>query len=570
MPESRKAITPEQLYAALDQCAGNKTAMAAALGVHRETIRKLMLEYGIGDKPVTGGYIKPQAANKMPLPPEGMVYRYLLTSAQNNTKMFEAFVKNLEAYKSWIDAKLMISRFTYNKLAYENGFNHQSKPGRGPTDTDHQDLWYDKYLDPYVCDDPERHGSCRYQLAPDLQWCAEVNIIPTAPNPLSELDAYAGSGSAVFPHAKVAMRSPPRMPDELPRFLYTTGCCTQMNYIQRKTGQKAEFHHIYGALIVEVNSRGDWWARQINADSSGTFYDCPGGEVVKVCRGEVTRGHRTEAINWGDVHASEIDPEVAEVNWGKQGVIDMLRPKYQLMHDLFSMRSQSHHERNQFGKRFEKYIKGQDIVLEELNRTAAVLSKASRPFCRTVVINSNHDRHGDKWLDEAEYKADLPNAKWFLCAQLARVLAIEYASKECTDELFKNLMAVLKTDVERDWTFLEWSMSHQPLMQGIEFVGLDDPFRIGPRHHQVECGLHGDIGPNGSRGSTKNLSKLGRRNNKGHDHSATIFEGTYSAGVCQLKMSYNHGPATWSVSHIVTFINGKRCILTQRAGRLWA
>lgn len=555
MQEPRSSIAPEQIYAALEACAGNKTAMAKMLNVHRDTVRRLMADYGIGDKPVVGGYIKPQAANQMPLPAEGYVKRYLLTSAQNNTKAFAAFLQNLVAYKSRVDAKLMISRFTYNKTAYENTFgNHQSKPGRGPTDGDHHELWYDKAIEPYVCDDPERHGSCRYQLAPDLQWCAEMNILPTATNPLSELGAYAGHNSAIFPHAKVAMQSPPRMPTDLPRFIYTTGTCTQMNYIQRKAGQKAEFHHIYGALIVEVDSKGDWWVRQINADSSGTFYDCPGGQVVKVHKGEITSGHRAEAISWGDLHASEIDEGVKKLNWGcpqYHGVIDTLRPKKQFANDLFSMRSQSHHERDKFSARYEKFIEGTDNVLVEVKQTRDLLALMERDFCETVVVNSNHDRHGERWLDEANYKADLPNARFFLEAQLARVDAIERGGA-------------------KDWTFLRWSLERLSGCPRVRFLGMDESYLIGPRNHQVECGLHGDQGPNGSRGSTRNLAKLGCRNNKGHDHSATIFEGTYSAGVCQLNLSYNHGPTTWSISHIAVWPNGKRTILTQRAGRLWA
>ena len=589
MPESREApLTPEQLYGALERNAGNKTAMARELGVHRDTVRKFMEMYGIGNKPVTGGYVKPQAINKMALPPEGQIYRYLLTSAQNNTKVFKSFLENLKSYASHFTSgstqcTLLISRFTYNKGAYENGQNHPSKAGRGPTESDHGDLWYDPAIEPYVCDDPDRHGSCRYQLAPDLQWCAESNILPTTENPLSGLDAYDGTASAIFPHAKVLMRSVPRMPDDTPRFIYTTGCVTQMNYIQRKAGQKAEFHHIYGAIIVEVNSNGDWWARQINAASDGSFYDCPGGKVLRVDDGVVRYlshlENQCEALNWGDVHASEIDAQVASVNWGDldldnenslDGAIDSLRPKYQLMHDLFSMRSQSHHERNKFSKRYEKFIAGQDIVLDELDQTAALLVRARRPWCKTVVVNSNHDRHGDKWLDEADFKADLPNAEWFLCAQLSRVLAIKYAVKEPDSPLAEKLIQVLKVKPKQDWTFFVWSMRHRLEVDDVHFLDLDESFKIGPRGHQVECGLHGDLGPNGSKGNNRSLTKLGRRNNKGHDHSAAIHEGTYSAGVCQLVMSYNHGPTTWSVSHIITYLNGKRALLTQRAGKLWA
>jgi hypothetical protein len=544
----RSAVTQEALCAALMRHAGNKTAAAIHLGIYRGTVRKLMLEYGLGDKPLSGGYGKPLEPNVLPLPPKGEIFRYLLTSAQNNTKVFNAFLKNLEAYKEYKPARLMISRFTYNKTAYDNA--HMAKPGRrNQGGTDEDGCWYDQSIAPYVCDGADS-GSGRYQLAPDLQWCAELNILPTAVAPLSDLDVYAGHNSAIFPHAKVAMRSMPRMPNDAPRYLYTTGTVTQLNYIQRKAGQKAEFHHIFGALIVEVNSEGDWWVRQINASSDGSFYDCPGGNVVRVSKGRVTEGHRALAIGWGDVHASEIDAEVSDVNWGRPGAIDSLRPSYQFMNDLFSMRSRSHHETKKFGRMYSKYIKGQDSVLEEVQTTRQVMQKAHRPWCKTVVVSSNHDRHGERWLDEADYRYDLPNVKFFLEAQLARVSAIE-------------------ADGPKEWCFLEWALNKEGCPRAT-FLGIEESFLIGPKGHQVECGLHGDIGPNGARGSTRNLAKLGRRNNKGHDHQATIYEGTYSAGVCQLDLTYNKGPTSWSVSHILTYTSGKRCILSQRAGRLWA
>lgn len=33
-------------------------------------------------------------------------------------------------------------------------------------------------------------------------------------------------------------------------------------------------------------------------------------------------------------------------------------------------------------------------------------------------------------------------------------------------------------------------------------------------------------------------------------------------------MGYNHGPSSWTASNIVTYVNGKRTIVTKR-GRRW-
>lgn len=555
MPTPRIELDINAVYAALEEHGGNKTLAARALGIHRQTLRQIMVENGI--KPLTAGRVRQLPANQLPLPPPGKIACYLLTSAQNNTSIYKKFLASLAGYKKHLEdsgreTRLMISRFTYNKTAYENSW--MGKPGNGPTDFDHHQCWYDPAIAPYICDDPDQHGSCRWQLAPGLQWCAESNIIPTNASPFGGRDAYNGMDSGIFPHAKMAMKSLPRMPGEHPRFQYTTGCCTQLNYIQRNAGQKAEFHHVYGAVIVEVNSDGDWWVRQLNADSTGGFYDCPNGEVVRVQPdGTVTTEHRALAINWGDIHASEIDPDVRTINWGQPGgtgcAIDALRPKYQLMHDLHSQRSANHHDKA-FSVRYKKWLNGQDIVVDEVQCTRELLWQAQRDFCETIVVSSNHDRHGDRWLDECDFRHDLPNAEFFLEAQLAHVRA-------------------MKADDEH-WTFLEWALKASDWPR-TRFLRMGESFPIGPKNHQIECGLHGDNGPSGAKGSTRNLATLGRRNNKGHDHQATIFEGTWSAGACQLEFGYSKGkPTKSSISHIITWLNGKRCMLTQRVGKLWA
>lgn len=550
-----KLPTAEEIYVALAENGDNKTAAARQLGIHRQTLRELMVRLGMSTKPTTGGDVASRPLNKMLLPEQGKIKVYILTSAQNNTKVHKRFLDNLVIYRDYRmkddrveSAALMISRFTYNKTAFNNDW--MVKPGTEPVGDDHGKVFYDPAISEYVCDDPALHGSCRYELAPDLWWCAEANILPTAVNPLSGRDSYAGTASAIFPHAKIALKSCDRMFEESPRIVLTTGACTQLNYIQRNAGQKAEFHHTYGAVVVEVNSDGHWWVRHINADRYGSFYDCPGGTVVYLSKNsDLTEGHATEAINWGDVHASEIDPIVEEVNWGVGGALDTLRPKHQLLHDFLSFRSQSHHERTKFGKRYLKWLRGKDIVEDEIVTTYNLLQKVHRPWCKTVVVNSNHDRHPDRWLDEADYKADLPNAKFFLRMQLARVIAMETGDHW---DFFKTCMQYLGDTKTR-------------------FLKKGESYKIGPAHHLVECGLHGDAGPNGARGSTRNLARMGNRINKGHDHAATILDGACSAGACQLNLDYNEGdPTNWSISHILTYNNGKRTILTQRAGRLWA
>jgi hypothetical protein len=80
--------------------------------------------------------------------------------------------------------------------------------------------------------------------------------------------------------------------------------------------------------------------------------------------------------------------------------------------------------------------------------------------------------------------------------------------------------------------------------------------------------MHGHTGVNGARGSPAGYRKMDTKANTGHTHSAGITDGVYTAGVSgKLDMGYNKGPSSWSHSHIITYPNGKRSIITTKAGK---
>lgn len=542
---------------------GNKAAVAAELGIDRGTVRKRLALLGISHaKPHADGrrdYIKPVVYD---LPEEGEVKRYIVTSIQNNTKVHVKFLRNLETYCNFVDAELIALAFSYNKTAYSHA--RSLVPGRGPNDDDRAGLWYASEVLPYIKNMGDS-DTRRLQLAPDLFVCGELDISPTASDPLSDLDAHpAGGDSAIVPHTRLQLKSVATMKGNEPKMLYTTGTCGYRNYIQRKLGTKAEFHHAFAALIVEVDADGEWWVRQLNATADGSFQDCPEGAdgVVSVRDGEVYSGGSVEAVSFGDVHASEIDEDVAKINWSKDGyggdlsVVDALRPKYQVLHDLFSMRSRSHHDAKEPAKVLLKHHMGvtHDSVKEEVKQTAALMREMARPFSQLVVVNSNHDRHGDRWLDEAVWHKDPLNAEFMLEALLSRAKAIREAAEEAK--------RTGRKDPDVRWQFHEWALTFIGCPDA-KFLRRDESFRV----KGIECGMHGDEGPNGSRGTTRSYRHMDTRVNKGHDHVAAIVDGVYSAGACARSFSYMHGPSAHSVSHILIYPNGKRQIVTVRGGK---
>lgn len=532
--KAEKARRLEAVRQALSSCGNNVSAISRETALTRQTVRRQLRRLGQYDKPIAAGTANIRATKKLALPRKGQVKRYIFTSAQNNTYIHEAFWQNLTAFAKHVGAVIHVSRFVYNKTAYAS-FN--AKPTTKQS-SDYDDTWYDDRLKPYFSDNA-------LQVAPGLVWCGEMNILPTAVRPLSGFETYTGRNSGIFPHAKISLESIVAMAGEGTKFNYTTGAVTLHNYIQRKAGLKANFHHAFGALLVEVDSDGHWYCRHLNATSDGSFYDL----TTFVSNGRIKKNQRVEAINWGDTHAVETDETVKSLAWGDGGMLDQLRPKYQLHHDLFSMRSRSHHEDKDCHARFRRHVDGEESVDGEAKHTAHFLNTTLRPFCETVVVDSNHDQHLTRWLRDGDFKRDPVNAQFYLEAQNRFYQAI--------------------AERDADFHLLEWVLRERGASKKVRFLRQDESFVICPEHGGgIECGMHGDLGPNGARGSLRGLVKLGRKFNVGHSHSAGIFDGGYQAGTSsRLRLDYVKGPSSHSHSHIVTYHNGKRAIVTMYAGK---
>jgi exonuclease III len=95
--------------------------------------------------------------------------------------------ENLLALAGHYEAELLVGTFSYNKNAYG-----PLAVKRGTKGEYHRELWYDERLEPYLCDE-------RIELANGLVWCGEMNIQPTAPDPLEGLETYSGRKSASSP-----------------------------------------------------------------------------------------------------------------------------------------------------------------------------------------------------------------------------------------------------------------------------------------------------------------------------------------------------------------------------------
>lgn len=454
------------------------------------------------------------------------VTKFIITSAQNSTFVHKNFLRSLEVMAIRHNARIIVGTFSYNTEGFQN-------LGKGDGE------WFDPLIKDYIIDEP-------VQLAKDLVWCGELNILPTAVNPLSGFHSYTKSASGIIPHAKVQLESLPTHMSEPARMLYTTGAVTQRNYIEKKAGQKASFHHVFGALFVEIDSDGNWFVRQLIADKqTGAFYDlddfyCPEGHLG---------GCDVAAINWGDIHAEKLDKVVASASWGHAdgSMLDVLRPRYQFVHDVLDFEARNHHTINDPYVRFLHHVNGKESVRQNVQQVVQVLHEMSRHFCKTIVVESNHDLALQKWLKTSDYRTDPANALFFLELQHASYLAMSNGDK--------------------DFSVFEHAVNSISKISNIRFLRTDESFII-CGEDGIECGNHGHLGNNGSRGGVNTYQRIGSRVNIGHSHSANIRDGVYQAGVSgKLSMGYNQGGSSWSQSHIVTYPNGKRAIITLKNGK---
>ncbi len=284
--------------------------------------------------------------------------------------------------------------------------------------------------------------------------------------------------------------------------------------------------------------------RQLNHDEgTGTLQDL----AVLVKDGKVTTGNSVEALTFGDLHGTFADPEIVKLS---QDMLDELRPKYQFLHDVMEGVSLNPHDRKYKNNhvKFNTWLRGLHRVDAELKATAELLTAYHLSDVKMVIVDSNHDNAWlVRWLSEYDYRVDPANAELFLKLQTWMYAQLRSGK------------------MPRDINVLEYALGLSGFNEA-KFLVADESFLICDK--KIECGQHGHLGPGGRRGSPDNLSKLARKANTAHTHSAGIYSGLYVAGTSsKLRWNYNVGPSSWTNSHIVTYPNGKRTLVTMYNGK---
>lgn len=459
--------------------------------------------------------------------PMGNVSNLIVTAAQNATPVHKDFFRSLRTLRDYLDGTIAVI-----PLRYKNATSLWTRS------QENEERWLvpTEYLHNY-----------RKQLNSNLVLVGDVKLQPTMQSPLNGWEGLTHGESSIFGHTKIQVRSIPTPQNRYPKLMYTTGACTVANYTDTGAGKRGEFHHCLGALLVQIQGSQFYIHQLFGRESDGAFCWM---DKIFYPDGTYDDHVDSQAIIFGDVHYRFSDPTVVDATFRKDGLVETLNPGVMIFHDLMDGYAINPHH---LGRPFigvAKHHAGYDNVKQEIEETIAWLRKVTGDR-KSIVVASNHDDMLARWVEQANWKNDPENAQTYLETALQMVKSAEMGERGAeVKDPFQFWVEKLRQDYN------------------IRCLTRNQSFTVAG----IECSLHGDHGPNGARGTIKNLSQLGVRVISGHGHSPGWEGGHTRVGtMTHLGLEYTGPVGSWMNTHgsidahgqrhLHNIINGKFVIL---------
>jgi hypothetical protein len=449
---------------------------------------------------------------------------FVITSAQNATPVVDDMFACLQSIIAHRSAELLVI-----PLRYQNPTSIWSGSQRN-------EEWFTHVVRPYLWNQ-------RVQLNPNLTLLADIMPQASASIPLASLDAVSLASSSIVGHTKMQLRSVPTPHGRMAKLLTTTGACTEENYTITPRGKIGGFHHSLSALIVELDPDGRrFYLRQLH-------YSRKAKRIIDLGTEYTAEGHgpapRALAVAKGDTHVDFCDPTVDRATHGEGGLLDVTNPENLFEHDLLDAYSCNPHHKGQVMNAVAKRLANRDSIKDEVQRAIDYVAARRRPDTVTYIVGSNHNdflgRAVQVCLEQGFTKFGAINVPFLVKTADAQLDAVKLTSKGTE---YPDALGI--------WL-------RRAKLKGVRVLDVDESLMLGG----VEHGMHGNLGPNGARGSVRNLARIGVKSVTGHGHAPEIFEGHYRTGTSTfLKLEYNHGPSGWLNTHCVTNADGKRQLIT--------
>lgn len=347
-------------------------------------------------------------------------------------------------------------------------------------------------------------------------------------NPMTGLTAKLPRDSSyILPSAKIRYLSVANTSSK-PRAMMTTGNLTKPNYkLHTAQGRKAEEQHQYGFVFVEVKNGRIFSTYQVEATKNGNFYYMDeyyrNGEVSKV---------QPEAIIFGDIHIGDTNQKALKAS---VSLVERLKPKRVVLHDLFNGHSINPHEKGHLLSELKSLQASRDSLDRELKQVYDFVVQIARRFPEVnfLVAESNHDIFLERYLDNKEF---INHPQNFLHAikMIPLILEGKKPTLRIGLELFGDIPA------------------------NFHFARVDEEHRV----RGVELGYHGHNGVNGSRGTSSSFDRYNLKMITAHEHSAKLYANGMVVGtLTNLKLPYTKGAGSWMHANGILYSDGKYGLL---------
>jgi hypothetical protein len=450
--------------------------------------------------------------------------RFIVTAAQNGTPVDETWWNILLHMSKVLKAELLVI-----PIRYKNPTSHWT------ASASNEEYWV-KEVEPYL-------WNRRIALNENLTILGDIKTQPTAVSPLTGFEAFATSSSGIIGHTKVQMKAVPSPSNKMAKVMTTTGACTLPNYTDSRAGAVGEFHHSMSAVLVEIDSPTRFFMRHLHYDeTSGSCIDLD----KRYYWDRTTKAPRALALVMGDTHVDAADPEVIAATFGDGGIVSKLKPRHLVWHDLLDGYSMNPHHAGKPMNKIGKMLGKVGNVREEVKRAIQFVATYTPKDTQSVVVASNHNDFLGRWIDAHDWRTDPLNAEFYLETALTMVRGTKYTPR----------------GTEFPEAFAHWM--REANIPNCRVLDMDESFVL----EDVELGMHGNLGPNGVRGSINNLRRISNKSIIGHSHTPGIEEGCYQVGTSTyLRLEYNKGASSWLNAHSVLNADGKRQMLVIVEGR---
>ena len=368
----------------------------------------------------------------------------------------------------------------------------------------------------------------------------QFHIMPQMVDPLTGLDRFAQRGTTlIFASPKQRLRAVPHSQEKHPKFLMTTGVCTEPRYAtsedysieRRRRGSIAKRDHTYGAIVVEVVDNKLFHVRHLWANARGQFCD-----LGTIYDGRKTRQAKAEAMVLADWHNGQGDPLAIKASLQQ---IRVFKPKRLFLHDFFDGHSISHHieKKPVREKLLQIYDKDMWRLDDELKDAAKQLLELASMAPEVYLVFSNHTEFLHRYLEELRFWKDTHNYRTAL--DLLKYMA----KRDHNDPVEAGIkMACARMGVR--------------LPRNVKFLREDADFKI----WGFQLGAHGHNSSADGRGSIVTKEVAYGPSVTGHVHTAEAQRLTFTVGThlpVVPAMFYMRGqPTKWTMTNAFLWNTG--------------